>query len=269
MDRPPGGIDITRAHQARVYDYVLGGKDNYVVDREAAEATFADYPGGLDAARRLMRENRAFLGRAVHWLAADAGVRQFLDIGTGIPTADNTHQVAQRAAPEARIVYVDKDPMVLAHARALLVGNPPGVTKYVDADLRDPDEIIQQAAEILDFNEPVAVVLVLILHMIGDHDDAYRIVGRLIDAIPSGSYLAIAHPASDIQPEDVENAANQASQRMTEQVYTRDHAEVSRFFDGLELVEPGVVQTHQWRPGSNITGTNRTIPIHCGVARKL
>ena len=256
--------DATKANQARVYDYVLGGKDNYAADREAARMSAAHLPGGLQTIRYLARQNRAFLGRAVHHLAADAGIRQFLDIGTGIPSANNTHEVAQRADPAARVVYVDKDPVVLAHARALLGGTPEGSTRYVDADLRDLDTILGQAAETLDFTQPVAVVLVLILHMIPDRDDPHGLVGRLVAAVPSGSYVVIAHAAGDQVPVDA--AAEELNQRMAEPVYTRSRADVTRFFQGLELLDPGVVQPQQWRPADR--SARDDIPILCGVGRK-
>lgn len=265
-ERPPE-IDFTIAHQARVYDYLLGGKDNYAADREAAERAVDDYPGGTDGARALVRANRAFLGRAVHHLAAEAGLRQFLDIGTGIPTANNTHEVAQRAAPESRIVYVDNDPIVLAHAEALLTSTPEGITDYVDADLRDPETILRKAAATLDFSRPIAVMLVAILHIIEDHDDPYGIVARLMEAVPSGSHLVIVHGASDILPEAMDSAARNLNQRMRGILSFRGHDEVARFFDGLELLEPGLVPVHRWRPGVGVSGT-REIPLHCGVARK-
>ncbi|MQA88452.1 MAG: SAM-dependent methyltransferase [Streptosporangiales bacterium] len=256
------------AHQARVYDYLLGGKDNYDVDREAAHRAFAAYPGGVAGASALARANRAFLGRAVHYLASDAGIGQFLDIGTGIPTANNTHEVAQRVAPESRIVYVDKDPIVLAHARALLSGTREGATHYIDADLRDPDKILQEAAGTLDLGQPVAIMLVLILHMLADEEDPYQVVARLLEAVPVGSYLVIAHAANDIQRELVE--ANEViSKRMTEPVFPRSYPEVARFFDGLELVEPGVVPVNQWRPGVGVPGAGSEFAIHCGVGRKV
>src|ERR1700757_2905232 len=185
----PLPFDTSKAHQARVYDYLLGGKDNYAADRAATEAWLKVDPGMAFAARA----NRAVLGRAVRYLAEEAGIRQFLDIGTGIPTAGNTHQVAQAIAPESRVVYVDYDPIVLAHARALLTSGEAGATAYIDADLRDTGTILTQAAELLDFTKPVAVTLIAILHAIPDSDDPHAIVARLMDAVPSGSYLAVSH----------------------------------------------------------------------------
>ena len=186
-------IDASVASIARIYDYWLGGKDNFKADREAAEQMIQQYPDIVAG----VRKNRAFLGRAVHYLAAEAGIRQFLDIGTGLPSSNNTHEVAQRAAPEARIVYVDNDPIVLSHAQALLTSTPEGACAYVDADIRDIGKILKDAANLLDFSRPVAVCLIMILQFISD-DDPVAIVRALVDAIPSGSYLTVAHPASDV-----------------------------------------------------------------------
>jgi hypothetical protein len=193
------------------------------------------------------RANRQFLARAVRHLAADAGIRQFLDIGTGIPTANNTHEVAQAAAPEARVVYVDYDPIVLIHARALLASNDDGLVDYLDADLRDTGAILEQASRTLDFSRPVAIMLIAILHAIGDDDDPYQIVAALMDAVPPGSYLALSHVACDIDPEQIAKATARLN-RLSRQHFTlRDHAQVLGFFDGLELLEPGVVRVEDWR----------------------
>ncbi len=194
--RAQPGFDTSVAHPARVYDYWLGGKDNFAADREAAERVLAVSPG----LRFRVRANRAFLARSVRYLAGEAGIRQFLDIGTGIPSANNTHEVAQSVAPDARIVYVDNDPIVLVHARALLTGTEQGRTAYIEGDLRDTQTILEQAARTLDFSQPVAIMLLGILHLISDSEDPYGIVARLVDAVPAGSYLAISHPASDIHP---------------------------------------------------------------------
>ena len=255
-------VDTGVAHIARVYNYWLGGKDNFTADREAAEVVITSYPTVLTS----VRAQRKFLGRAVSYLAAEAGIRQFLDIGTGLPSASNTHEVAQHAAPQSRIVYVDNDPIVLAHARALLASSPEGATAYLDADLRNPDAILSEAAGLLDFREPVAVMLVGILHCIPDSDNPVGIVNRLLDAVPPGSYLVIAHPASDIHANQIRTAANQLNKVMAEPVTLRTHAEVARFFDGLDLIEPGLVQLHRWRavpadPGAEIAN-------YGGVARK-
>jgi hypothetical protein len=256
-------FDTSVAHPARVYDYWLGGKDNYAADREAAERVLAVSPG----LRFRVRANRAFLARSVRYLAGEAGIRQFLDIGTGIPSANNTHEVAQAAAPDARIVYVDNDPIVLAHARALLTSTEQGATAYIQADLRDTQAILGQAARTLDFSQPVAIMLLGILHLISDAEDPYRIVAQLLDAVPAGSYLAISHPASDIHPTQAE-AQRRYNERVSTPQTMRNHAEVCRFFDGLTLVPPGVVYVHTWRPdpGSEVPGD--VTSAHGGVGRK-
>ncbi|TLS42043.1 SAM-dependent methyltransferase [Streptomyces montanus] len=238
-------IDTTKAHPARVYDVFLGGKDNYPVDRAAAAAALAANPRGyLD-----VRHNRDFMRRAVTRLAEEDGIRQFLDIGTGLPTVENVHQIAQRIIPESRIVYVDHDPVVLAHARALLTSGPEGRTDYIDADLRNPAEILEQAAKTLDFDEPIALALVAILHFV-EEEDAYTVVRDLVDALPSGSRLVISHITEDLNPENI-----RAVQRTyTERGFTfvlRSKDDVERFFTetaGVQLDEPGVVPVHHWYP---------------------
>ena len=254
-------FDTTVANHARVYNYLLGGKDNFAADRAAGEAAIKAYPATAYAARA----NRAFLARVVRYLAADAGIRQFLDIGTGIPTANNTHQVAESVSPECRIVYVDNDPAVLAHARALLTTSPEGAVDYLDADLRDPEKILTEAARTLDFSQPVAVMLVALLHVIGDDDDPHGCVARLIDAVPSGSYLALSHVACDIEPEKVADAMGRLSRAGNRQGFARSHAEVTRFFGELELVEPGLVQVSKWRPAIE---AKRSVAMWGGVGRK-
>ncbi len=240
-DPPP--FDTTVPHAARMYDYLLGGKDNFAADREAAEQLVAINP----AARRAVRENRAFHGRAVGYLAGEAGIRQFLDIGTGIPAADNTHEVAQRVAADARIVYVDNDPVVLAHARALLTSAHAGTVSYLDSDLRDPDTILEAAGQWLDFGTPVAIMLVLILHLIPDSDDPWRIVGRLAGAVPPGSYLVVSHPTGDLNADIGAAITGSVNQRMQATPMTlRSHPEVSRFFDGLNVLPPGLVPQNRW-----------------------
>ena len=257
-------IDTKTASIARIYDYWLGGKDNFQADREAAELMIQQYPDIVAG----VRKNRAFLGRAVHYLAADAGIRQFLDIGTGLPSSNNTHEVAQRAAPESRIVYVDNDPIVLSHAQALLTSTPEGACAYIDADIRDTGKILKDAANLLDFSRPVAVGLIMILQFVPDEDDPASIVRTLIDAVPSGSYLTIAHPASDVD-QYVGPALRQLSMRMGgTRAVPRSHQQVSSFFDGLDLVEPGVVQLHRWRPGSGVDDTGRDLAAYGAVARK-
>jgi hypothetical protein len=240
---PKVHIDTKVAHIARVYNYWLGGKDNFAADREAAELVIASYPSIVAS----VRAQREFLGRAVGYLAGEAGVRQFLDIGTGLPAASNTHEVAQQVAPESRIVYVDNDPIVLAHARALLAGDARGTTAYLDADLRDTHELLAEASGTLDFRQPIAVLLIGVLHCIRDADDPVVIVRRLLKALPSGSYLVIAHPASDIHPAQIGTAASKLNAVMADPVTLRSHAQVARFFDGTELVAPGLVQLHRWR----------------------
>jgi S-adenosyl methyltransferase len=258
------GFDARVAHPARVYDYWLGGKDNFEADRIAGEETIAAYP----AIRASARANRAFLARSVRYLAAEAGVRQFLDIGTGLPTASNTHEVAQSMAPESRVVYVDNDPLVLSHARALLTSSPEGVTAYLDADLRDTDRILEQAADTLDFTMPVAIMLLAILHYVPDLGEAQRIVARLVSAVPSGSYLTISHAASDISPEEMAEMIKRMNRHLAEGNHVaRSHEVVAQFFDGLEVLEPGVVMVTQWRPESLLEAQGPT-SLWGGVARK-
>ena len=266
-DPGPGlepGFDTRRAHSARIYNYWLGGKDNYAADREAAEQAIAANPGIVND----VRANHTFLVRAVRFLAAEAGIRQFLDIGTGLPTASNTHQVAQAAAPDARVVYADNDPIVLVHARALLTSTPAGATAYLDADLRDTQAILAGAAQTLDFGQPVALMLLIILHMIPDIDDPHGVVSALVDALPAGSYLVLAHPASDIRAAKMAEMTRRVNQRMSGSPATmRDRAAITRFFDGLDLVEPGVVQPQQWRPEPGALSASQ-VTAWCGVARK-
>jgi S-adenosyl methyltransferase len=262
-ERRLAGLDTSVAHPARVYDYWLGGKDNFAADREAAERVLAVAPG----LRFRVRANRAFLGRTVRFLAADAGIRQFLDIGTGIPAADNTHEVAQRAAPDSRVVYADNDPIVLLHAQALLRSSPEGVTDYVQADLRDPELIVRLAAKTLDFGQPAAVMLLGILHLIQDSEDPWGIVARLMAAVPAGSYLVISHPAIDIRPGQAE-AQRVYNERVSTPQTLRTRDEVARFFDGLELIEPGLVQIHQWRPAPDEFTPDGVVSAHGGVGRK-
>ena len=236
------GFDARVAHPARVYDYWLGGKDNFEADRIAGEATIAAYP----AIRASARANRAFLARTVRFLAAEIGIRQFLDIGTGLPTANNTHEVAQSVAPESRIVYVDNDPLVLSHARALLASSREGVTDYLDADLRDTDRILELAANTLDFGQPIAIMLLAILHYIPDLAQARRIMARLVGALPSGSFVTISHAASDISPEAMAEMIKRMNQHLAEGNHVgRTRDVVAGLFDGLNLLEPGVVKVTQ------------------------
>jgi hypothetical protein len=261
----PLPFDTSRAHQARIYDYLLGGKDNYAADREAAEAVLKVWPDMPFTPRA----NRAFLGRAVRYLAAEAGIRQFLDIGTGIPTAGNTHQVAQAIAPESRVVYADYDPIVLAHARALLTSTEAGATEYIHADLRDTPAILAQAAQLLDFAQPVAVTLLAILHVIPDTDDPHAIVATLMDAVPSGSYLVVSHMGSDLIPARTQQEMSGISHRVSQQQYSnRSREQVARFFAGTQLVEPGLVRVEEWRPEPGGAGATGTSALWGAVGRK-
>ena len=253
-------IDTSVAHSARVHDYWLGGEVNFPADRAAGDAVMAAYPGIVES----VRANRAFLARAVRYLADEAGITQFLDIGTGIPAANNTHEVAQAIIPSARVVYVDHDPVVLLHARALLDGDRRGVTDYIEADLREPGSILAAAARTLDFTKPVAVLLIAVMHLIADGDDPYGIVGELTAAMVPGSHLALSQVASDIEREQVAAARQQYNQRARETQRHRTRAEVARFFGGLELIEPGVVPVQQWRPASAAEATARST-MWCGV----
>ena len=257
-------IDTSVAHPARIYDYWLGGKDNFAADREAGDLVLASRPG----LRESVQANRAFLGRVVRLLASELGIRQFLDIGTGIPSANNTHQVAQQVAPDARVVYVDNDPIVLTHARALLTGSALGATAYLDADLRDTDALLEQAAKTLDFGQPIAIMLLGVLHLISDEEDPWGIVARLVDAVPSGSYLVITHPASDLLPETQGEASKRYNQNVATHQTLRTRAEVTRFFDGLELLDPGMEQWHLWRPDPGDQPDADLKSGHAGVARK-
>lgn len=264
-------IDTTVAHAARIYDFYLGGVTNFAVDRMAAEHAAAVHPGGLDTVRASVRSNRAFLVRAVNYLVGEAGVRQLLDIGSGIPSGTNVHAAAQSTAPESRIVYVDNDPVVLAHAHELK-GTPEGAVRYIQGDLRDPESILDRASETLDFGRPVAVMLVGILHFFPPADDPYGIVGRLVEAVPSGSFLTICHLASDIHAEEMAEVARRFNETTNETWFLRSNADLARFFHGLHLVEPGVVQVDHWRPHEGpepvLPLGRRVNPLHVGVAHK-
>jgi S-adenosyl methyltransferase len=249
---------------ARVYDFWLGGKDNFTADRAVAEQVAAAYPD----IRVAVRAQRAFLARAVHFLVTQAGIRQFLDIGTGLPSANNTHQVAQAAAPQSRVVYVDNDPIVLSHARALLTSSAEGATAYIDADLRATATILERAAGVLDFQQPVAVMLLGILQGIPDQDEPGVIIAQLMDAVPPGSYLAISQIASDIAADEVAAGVQRYNEQVAAPVAARTRAEVGQFFAGLDLLEPGVVQVHQWRAEAGDLGNGRDLAIYAGVGRK-
>jgi hypothetical protein len=261
----PVEIDTSVAHVARVYNYWLGGTENHPADRAAGDEALRVYPDMYSS----VRANRAFLRRAVSYLAAEAGIAQFLDIGTGLPAASNTHEVAQAIAPRSRVVYVDNDPIVAVHARALLASSPGGATGYLDADARDPATILAGAARLLDFGQPVAVLLVAILHLIGDNDDPHGLVAELTGALPAGSYLVISHVPSDMERRatGTVQAAARLSQLMAQPVTPRSQAQVTRFFDGLEILEPGVVPIQQWRPASDEEAAARA-GMWGGVGRK-
>jgi O-methyltransferase involved in polyketide biosynthesis len=255
-------FDTSVPHIARVYDYWLGGKDNFAADRVMGERTLQAYPNLVYS----VRANRAFLVRTVRFLAGQ-GIRQFLDIGTGIPTANNTHEVAQRIAPDSRIVYVDNDPVVLSHAKALLKSTPEGACAYIDADLRDPDAILAAAADTLDFTEPVAVMLIAVMHFVGDDAQASAIMRRLTAACVPGSYVALSHAASDIDAAQMAEMVRRLNESTAEKTTLRDRAGVTRLFDGLELVEPGVIRAAEWRPDTDLEAASPAA-LWGGVARK-
>ncbi len=257
------GINPGVPHPARVYDYFLGGKDNYEADRVAAQAGIKAFPKTAESARA----SRAFLRRVVGYLAAEAGIRQFLDIGTGLPSGENVHQVAQAIAPDARIVYADNDPIVLAHAHALLKGRSEGVVAYLDADVREPEPILREAARTLDFTKPIGLLLLGILHNVGDEYEPHEIVRTLTAALPAGSYLAICHLTADIYPELADFAKALNERQLDAPLVLRDHAEVTSFFDGLELVDPGVVQLSKWHPQTEVEAA-AAAALWGGVARK-
>ncbi|QGV79818.1 SAM-dependent methyltransferase [Streptomyces ficellus] len=253
-------IDTSRPHTARIWNYWTGGKDNYPVDREAGDRIRQLHPGiGAYA-----RADRLFLGRAVRHLAADRGIRQFLDIGTGLPSADNTHEVAQRVSPDARVVYVDNDPLVLAHARALLVGTPEGRTDYLDADLRDVDTVLEAAAKTLDLDRPVALMLLGVVIFVEDDAESYDVVRRLMDALAPGSHLVLSHTVVHPSMPDVDEAVAFWNEHGTPRLTQRSPEAVTRYFDGLELLEPGVVPCSQWRPDTPA----EPVAMYGGVGRK-
>ena len=263
--RPGLKLDTTVSHSARIWNYWLGGKDNYAVDREAGDKVAAMLPSIVAQARA----DRAFLGRAIGYLAGEEGIRQFLDIGTGLPTADNTHQVAQRVAPQSRIVYADNDPLVLAHARALLTSTPEGVCDYVDGDLREPGKILAQAARTLDFSQPAGLMLLGIVHHIPDTEQAYSIVGHLVAALAPGSFLAINHSTSAVHGAAMEEAVAHWNRVGTPSMTLRTPEQITRFFDGLDLLPPGVVSCSRWRPDLTPAGGEPAeVDEFCGVARK-
>jgi S-adenosyl methyltransferase len=253
-------LDTGVPHSARVWNYWLGGKDNFAADRAAGDQVRAAYPEVVEIARA----SRAFLVRAVRYLAGEAGIRQFLDVGTGLPTADNTHEVAQALASRSRVVYVDNDPMVLVHARALLTSTPDGATDYIDADVHDPEKILHEAARTLDFSQPVALMMLGILGNVASNDEAHSIVKWLVDAVPSGSYLVIN---DGTKTSEVHVEAERTAHEAGHEYILRSPAQIAGFFEGLELVEPGVVATPLWRPDPS-SGPPADLSVHCGVARK-
>jgi hypothetical protein len=257
-------INTSQPHTARIWNYWLGGKDNYEVDRAAGDQIRQLHPGiGAYA-----QADRLFLGRAVRHLVEEEGIRQFLDIGTGLPTADNTHEVAQRLAPDARIVYVDNDPLVLAHARALLTSTPEGRTDYLDEDLRNVDAILEHAGKTLDFSKPVGLILLGVVIFIGDDEDPYGLVRRLVDALPSGSHLVLSHTITSPSMPDVDEAVKFWNEHGTPKLTQRTPEQVARFFDGLELLEPGVVSCSRWRPEGGDGTAPEEVAMFGGVARK-
>jgi S-adenosyl methyltransferase len=265
-DSPAPLIDTTVSHSARVWNYWLGGKDHYPVDRQVGDRVAEMYPDIV----LLARAARGFLTRAVRYLAGEAGIRQFLDIGTGLPTVNNTHQVAQSLAPDSRVVYADNDPLVLAHARALLTSSRQGATDYVDADLRDPARILQEAARTLDLAKPVAITLIAILHHITDFSEARSIVTRLMDAVPSGSYLVVSHSTNVLYGAVSDEAVARWNKFGKPPVILRTPEQIAQFFDGLDVLEPGVVPTTRWRHDAAQIGAGsvRDVDQFCAVGRK-
>jgi O-methyltransferase involved in polyketide biosynthesis len=257
-------VDITVPHSARVWNYWLGGKDNYPIDREFGDQLYDLLPEIV----QLAREARAFLGRAVSYLAGEVGIRQFLDIGTGLPTADNTHEVAQRLAPDSRVVYVDHDPLVLVHARALLVSAPEGATEYIDADVRDPERIVEAAARTLDFTQPIALIMLGIMGNVADLEEAYAIVRRLRGAVAPGSYLVFKDGTYNIMGEERADVIHSFNEHEKFPYHMRTPQQVGRFLDGFDLVEPGLVSTPLWRPGPGLAQPPAPIDDLCGVGRK-
>jgi SAM-dependent methyltransferase len=260
----PPSVDTRVANPARVWDYLTGGKDNFAADREAAAAVLAAMPSLAESAR-LTRE---FQAAAVELLIG-RGVRQFLDIGAGLPSADSVHEIAQRLAPGSRAVYADNDPVVLAHARALLTSSSEGQCSYIEADLREPDKILAQASRTLDLSRPVAVFLIAVLHFIADEDDPGGITARLLRGLRGDAYLAVAHGSADIEHEAAASAGQQYNERSSAPLWLRTRAEVARFFTGTELLGPGVVPIARWwpqQPGEDIPSDE--IAGHVGIGRR-
>ncbi len=262
-------VDTSVPHLSRVYDYLLGGIDNFAVDRAAAELASADV-GGMDIARRHIRANRSFLGWSVRHLATEVGLRQFLDIGTGIPNADNVHAVARSVAPDARVVYVDNDPVVLVHSHELLRGSADGGPTYIDGDLRDPGRILERAGDTLDLDRPVAVMLVGVLHLVSDDDDAYGQVAGLMAPLAPGSHLVVSHLALDIEPEQMARLARRVGETLGWTLVLRTRAEVAHFLDGLDVAPPGVVAMDDWPAyeGRPVPAAGHRTPFYVGIGRK-
>lgn len=261
---PMAGIDPAVPHNARVWNHWLGGKDHYPADHEAGNRVAELFPSIVDVARA----DRVFLGRAVRYLGGERGITQFLDIGTGLPTVDNTHEVAQRVDPRSRIVYVDNDPLVLVFAHALLTSTPEGVTAYINADAHDPDGIVSAAGQTLDFEQPVAIMMLGVLNFVLDTDQAYSIVRRLMDRVPSGSHLVVTHPTLELGGEANAEAMRFWNEHATPPITARSRAEITAFFDGLDLVEPGVVSCSRWRPEAKPWGEPAEVPQFGAVGRK-
>jgi O-methyltransferase involved in polyketide biosynthesis len=255
-------LDTGTPHSARLWNYWLGGKDNFQPDRDAGDAI----AGMLPSIVTLAQEDRKFLRRAVQHMVGEGGIRQILDIGTGLPTANNTHEVAQAVVPETKVVYVDNDPLVLVHARALLAGTPQGRTEYIEADLNDPATILSAAANTLDFSKPIALTLLGIVHFLRDDQEALAAVRTLVDAVPSGSYLVIAHGCHDINTDEANRIVDFWNERGTPKIKYRSAAQITEFFSGMRLLEPGVVPCNRWRPDGDAGEVD--VNQFCGVAIK-
>jgi S-adenosyl methyltransferase len=263
----PASIDVSRPHPARMYDYFLGGKDNFAADRETAAKVLQSW----GTVRTAVRENRAFLGRAVRYLVGEAGITQFLDIGTGLPSADNVHEVAQALNPESRVVYADNDPIVLAHARALLASDPRGACAYIDADLREPEKLLSHPAtrSTLDFSRPIALMLVAVLHFVPEEDGPRRAVKTLLDTLPSGSYVVASHVTEEHNPEGLAGTGRAYGEAGVRGALRTSAEFAELVFSGLELVDPGVVLVSEWRPDADgLRPLPWEVNIYGAVARK-
>jgi hypothetical protein len=270
----PFDVDPSTAYPARIYDYLLGGDDHFAADREAAHQVYGGLPGGLDTARKIARIVHAFVTDATRYLAAEAGIRQFLNLGNVVRVQDNVHEVAQRIAPDAQVVYVVSDPVVLAHAHELQASSPDGGTTFVPSDLRDLAALMQQVSATLDLTEPVAVIVSGVLHYVSGRADPYKFVAQLLEPVAAGSHLVVSHAASDVggaQMADAARRQNELTKAMRWPIVPRSRDEVARFFDGLELVGPGVVTIEQWHPSAAAATTGATrepLPWYAAVGRK-